>query len=155
MSMGTAMMYALDIQTGETIWQKKMAGNTGMEGDMVESHNGVLVAGVGRGQWSGPPGVGLPVGRAIGVNATDGNALWSYTPECGIWNIMALFPDEDTTVFMDYCGGLYRVNLYDGSLIWKHPGSNWSMTDGGNTLGPDGNVYTCSNAPNSQMTMNG
>merc|ERR1719210_233002 len=49
----SAMMYALDLWTGETIWQRQ-------EGDMVEAHNGVLVGAVGRGPWYGPPGVGLP-----------------------------------------------------------------------------------------------
>lgn len=35
--MATALMYALDIQTGETIWQNKVAGATGEEGDMVKA----------------------------------------------------------------------------------------------------------------------
>jgi len=147
-----AEMYSLDLQTGNIMWKKKVADTTGKEGDMVEANNGVVIAGVDQAPWTKPV-VGIPSKRAIGVNASNGEQLWSYTPECGIWNIMALFPDEDTTIFMDYCGGLYRLNLYDGSLIWKTSGSAWSMTDGGSTLGADGSVYTCSNAPYTMQTM--
>jgi len=152
MQMMSANMYSLDLQTGNVIWKKKIAGTTGKEGDMVEAHNGVVVAGVDEAPWTNPL-VGIPSKRAIGVNASNGEQLWSYTPECGLWNVMALFPDEDTTIVMDYCGGLYRLNLYDGSLVWKTPGSFLSMTDGGSTLDPDGNVYTCSNGPLTMATM--
>merc|ERR1740138_640859 len=138
MQQGSATMYSLNLQTGDTRWMKKIATKTGQEGDMMEANNGVLVTAVDQSPpWLNPE-VGIPAKRAIGVNATTAEELWSYTPECGIWNIMALFPDDDSTIFMDYCGGLYRVNLYNGSLIWKTPGSPISMTDGGTTLGLDG-----------------
>mmetsp|Transcript_149311 Transcript_149311/g.362639 ORF Transcript_149311/g.362639 Transcript_149311/m.362639 type:complete len:534 (-) Transcript_149311:48-1649(-) len=146
MQMGLAQMYALDLRTGATLWSRKEALFTGIEGDMVEAHNGVVVAAVDMVGLPAP--TGAPAKRAIGVNASNGQTLWSYTPECGIWNIMALFPDEDTTIFMDYCGGLYRLGLYSGSLIWKHSGSPESNTDGGATLAPDGSIYTCSDGPN-------
>lgn len=64
-------------------------------------------------------------------------------------NIMALFPDNETTVFNDYCGGVYRVGLHNGTLLWHTSGSKPSFTDGGSMLGPDGSVYTCSNPENS------
>jgi len=154
MQAGSAQMYALNLQTGDSRWMKKISQTTGQEGDMMEAHNGVLVTAVDQQQHWTTPEIGIPAKRAIGVNATTAEELWSYTPQCGIWNIMALFPDEDSTVFMDYCGGLYRVNLHDGSEIWKAPGSFLSMTDGGSTLGPDGNIYTCSNGPLSMVNMN-
>jgi len=74
---------------------------------------------------------------------------------------MGLFPDEDTVNFMDSCGGLYRVGLYNGSELWKRAPDPDAYTDGGATLGPDGSVYTCSDEPGSwkyileQGTMDG
>jgi len=154
MGMMTGNMFALNLQTGETLWQKKVAKTTGAEGDMMEGHNGVLVVAVGQEREWYNPGVGIPSKSALAVNASNGEQLWSYTPECGIWNIMALFPDQDSTIIMDYCGGLYRLDLHDGSEIWKVQGSPGSMTDGGSTLGPDDSIYTCSNAPGTMLTMN-
>eukprot|EP00930_Biecheleria_cincta_P077649 TRINITY_DN6496_c0_g2_i1.p1 TRINITY_DN6496_c0_g2~~TRINITY_DN6496_c0_g2_i1.p1 ORF type:complete len:518 (-),score=58.10 TRINITY_DN6496_c0_g2_i1:540-2093(-) len=150
----SAVMYALDLATGNTLWQKKVALTTGQAGDVVEGHNGVLVVAVDLDLSWDTPQVGMPAKRAIGVNASDGQVLWTYTPECGFWNIMALFPDESSTVFMDYCGGLYRVGLFDGSQIWRVHGSSGSVTEGGSTLGPDHNVYTCSNGQDTKLTMN-
>jgi len=143
-AMMLAVMCAIDLHTGKTIWVSKPAWTTGMEGDMVEGHNGVLVAGVG---WGGELNfkIGTPALRAIGVNASTGKQMWSYTPACGLWNIMALFPDEDSTIFMDRCGGLYRVNLFTGKEIWSVPNAKGGTTDGGSMLGPDGSVYSCSN----------
>jgi len=44
--MQTANMYAVDLATGKERWKKKVATSTGMEGDIVEARNGVVVAGV-------------------------------------------------------------------------------------------------------------
>lgn len=150
----SAVVYALDLPTGKTLWQKKVALTAGQAGNRVEGHNGVLIVAVDLDLKWDTPQVRMPAKRAIGVNASDGEVLWTYTPECGLWNIMALFPDEKSTIFMDYCGGLYRVNLFDGSQIWRVHGSSGSMTDGGTTLGPDRNVYTCSNGQDTKLTMN-
>jgi len=142
MSMVSAEMFAVDLETGKMRWTRKVAQATGMEGDMVEAYNGVIIAGV---DMDGVPGAGgVASKRVIGVNASNGHELWSYEPECGLWNIMALFPDNDTTAFMDKCGGVYRLDLHTGALLWHTSGSVPSFTDGGATLGPDGSIYTCS-----------
>eukprot|EP00440_Ansanella_granifera_P065748 gb/GFBE01071305.1/.p1 GENE.gb/GFBE01071305.1/~~gb/GFBE01071305.1/.p1 ORF type:complete len:512 (+),score=94.08 gb/GFBE01071305.1/:1-1536(+) len=152
MQMMSAIMHAIDLDSGEDVWVKKVGPGTGMEGDMVEANNGVIVAAVE--MFGLPDPIGTPARRAIGVNASTGDELWSYTPDCGIWNIMALFPDDDTVNFMDMCGGVYRLGLFNGSELWKHTGSLFSMTDGGATLGPDGSMYTCSNGPFTVAGMN-
>jgi len=147
MQMNSGQMHALDLDTGQTVWKRRVAQATGQQGDMVTSYNGVLIAGVDVFYRTPEEDGGLWSKRVIGVNASSGVELWSFKPDCGLWNLMALFPDEDTFNFMDSCGGLYRLGLYDGLQVWKNAPDLESWTDGGATLGPDGSVYTCSNEP--------
>lgn len=149
----SAVMSCVETSSGQTIWSRQVAESTGLAGDMVTSNNGVVVAGVGDVDM-GWGAVGWCSERAIGLNASTGDELWAYTPDCGLWNIMGLFPDEDTVIFMDSCGGLYRVGLFNGSQLWKHAPDRDSFTDGGPTLGPDGSVYTCTDEPGSLTMIN-
>jgi len=149
MAMGSAVMTCVDAASGATLWSRQVGESTASNGDMVTSNNGVVVAGVD----SLDIGLGMSgtcSERAIGINASTGDQLWSYTPECGLWNIMAIFPDEDTVNFMDSCGGLYRLGLFNGSELWKRAPDPEAWTDGGATLGPDGSLYTCSDDPGSK-----
>merc|ERR1712187_1031340 len=50
-------------------------------------------------------------------------------------------------------GQVYRMGLFNGSLLWKHAQSLDSYTDGGLTLGPDNSIYTCSDGPHSLSRM--
>jgi len=153
MQMNSGQMHALDLDTGQTVWKRRVAQATGQQGDMVTSYNGVLIAGVDVFYRTPEEDGGLWSKRVIGVNASSGVELWSFKPDCGLWNLMALFPDEDTFNFMDSCGGLYRLGLYDGLQVWKNAPDLESWTDGGATLGPDGSVYTCSDEPYSLTKM--
>jgi len=136
-----ALMFALDIDTGKALWTKKVAWSTGVQGDMVAASSGVVVAGVD--SYHTGSDSGTPSKRVIGVNASSGSKLWTYTPECGLWNLMAMFPDDETTAFMDECGGAYRLGLHNGSVLWKQTQPE-SFTDGGAVLDAAGDMYTCS-----------
>merc|ERR1740121_1668199 len=116
---------------------------------MVTAHNGVAVAAVDHNASYTLGQGGTWTVKVIGVNVSTGDVLWSYMPDCGLWNIMAVFPDKDTFNFMDSCGQVYHMGLFNGSLLWKHEQSLDSYSDGGLTLGPDGSIYTCSNLPGS------
>jgi len=146
------VVFSVDIETGRLLWKRKVSLTTGVESDMVEGHNGVLIVGVD--QATPMSWVGTASLRALAVNATNGAKLWSYVPTCGLWNVMALFPDDFSTIIMDLCGGVYRLNLHTGAELWRRRGDDGSLTDGGSVLGPDGSVYVCSNGPNSYWFMN-
>merc|ERR1719401_933049 len=53
---------------------------------------------------------------------------------------------------MDFCGGVYRLELQTGKKLWHTPAPNSedSMSDGGAILGPNKVVYTCSNPGSSR-----
>eukprot|EP00930_Biecheleria_cincta_P064270 TRINITY_DN4982_c0_g1_i6.p1 TRINITY_DN4982_c0_g1~~TRINITY_DN4982_c0_g1_i6.p1 ORF type:complete len:529 (-),score=78.50 TRINITY_DN4982_c0_g1_i6:177-1676(-) len=151
MHQGLALMFALDLETGREIWTKPVAIFTGSNGDMVEASNGVVVAGVGTIPMAGDGG--RPSARLIGVDSSNGEELWSFKPDCGMWNIMALFPDNETFNFMDQCGGAYRLGLRNGSVIWSKPQNPLSsFTDGGAILDATGDMYTCSSPEGSSGT---
>mmetsp|Transcript_14459 Transcript_14459/g.25558 ORF Transcript_14459/g.25558 Transcript_14459/m.25558 type:complete len:511 (-) Transcript_14459:222-1754(-) len=150
------MMYALDLDTGSSFWSRKVGENRGLVADMVTVNNGVVLAGVDQPDelpegWRVEAGVWSK--RVVGINASNGDELWSYQPDAGLWNIMGVFPDDDTVIFMDSGGGLYRLGLHNGSQLWKRAPDPETFTDGGATLGPDGSVYTCSDEPYSLTKM--
>jgi len=141
MHQGTAQMFALDMETGKEVWTKKVANSTGSNGDMVEAYGGIIFAGVDKVPFLGDGGA--PSGRLLAIDGSNGDELWSFKPDCGMWNVMAMFPDNETLNFMDMCGGSYRLGLRNGSLVWKKPGP-LSFTDGGAILDAAGDMYTCS-----------
>merc|ERR1719401_142128 len=149
----SGMMYGLDIETGETRWSKRVGNAAGGEGDMVTAHNGVAIIAVDHNASLIMGSNGAWTVKARGINVSTGDVLWSYMPDCGFWNIMGVFPDEDTVNFMDSCGQVYRMGLFNGSLLWKHAQDLDSYTDGGLTLGPDGSIYTCSDVAGSKSKM--
>jgi len=147
----SATLLCIDVKTGKVIWQQRVASKVGAAGDMVEAYDGVVIVGVGR-----VPGwrflQGIPSLQAQGLDASTGKRLWDFQPDCGFWQLMPLFPGDDTAILMDQCGGLYRIGLHNGTLVWRAPGSPGSFSDGGAILGPDGGTYTCSMPDGSNLT---
>lgn len=148
-------VYCLSARTGHLFWRKQVYPVTGVGGNMIVGHNGVLLVAAGL-YWV--EGLTMLTGQAndrvIGLNASTGENLWDFKVNCGLWMLMGLFPDEDTTVFMDQCGGMYRLGLYNGSLLWYTAGEPGTLSDGGAILGPDGSAYGCSMAPGTTLVDN-
>jgi len=83
----------------------------------------------------------------MAVKASDGSKLWEFRPDYGFWNLMAVFPGDDTVLFQDQDSRTYRLGLHNGTLLWKNGGDHqlhktWS--DGGAMIGPNGLVYAVS-----------
>eukprot|EP00747_Dinoflagellata_sp_TGD_P141042 gnl/TRDRNA2_/TRDRNA2_176078_c0_seq39.p1 gnl/TRDRNA2_/TRDRNA2_176078_c0~~gnl/TRDRNA2_/TRDRNA2_176078_c0_seq39.p1 ORF type:complete len:528 (-),score=36.30 gnl/TRDRNA2_/TRDRNA2_176078_c0_seq39:71-1654(-) len=162
-------VFALSLDTGNDLWSQKYGDSIGVDTSYVIAYNGVVVtvmdcANILEGGNK----------RVLGLNAENGNQLWEFKPEKPVWNLMPMFPDNSSTIFMDFTGGVYRLGLQDGKLIWHTPApagqqgsflqrlgqsvSNkligalplheQSFSDGGVILGPDGSAYTCSNPRN-------
>lgn len=86
--------------------------------------------------------------RVFGLDVKKGTKLWEYKTDVPVWNLTPLFPGDGSTVFMDFAGGLYKLNLTTGAELWKTlPGCcRSSFSDGGAGLGPKNHlVHTCSN----------
>lgn len=93
--------------------------------------------------WKAPTDGGNE--RIFGLHVSNGSRIWQYTPEVPVWNFAPLFPADGSVVFMDWTGGVYRLNLTTGEEIWKVLAeSNKSFGDGGVALS-ETMVYSCSN----------
>lgn len=137
--------FALDILTGKPRWSRRLAANMGMDTSYVEAHDGVVVLGTVKGQDPIMIGGNLHV---LGLNSTDGSTLWDYEPDRVVWNVMGVFPGDGSVVFMDFTGGVYRLGLHEGTLLWHTPppaDSTNSFSDGGVLLSQNGVAFSCSN----------
>lgn len=145
----SGMMWAANKDTGKLLWSTKIGNDVGMDTGFVTAGEGIVVGC----HDSGPaaPGDSFPTpgsgcNLVAGVNATSGAKLWDFKSDAAVWNLKAVFPQDGSCVFQDMLGGVYRIRLADGKLIWK-AGTPLSlahdMTDGGVGLG-NGIVYSVS-----------
>lgn len=136
--------WAVDRHTGKELWVTKLANDAGADCGYPAGYDGIFVAAAKAGTDPRMQGGNMQV---FGLNATTGGILWEYDVDLPTWNFAPLFPGDGSFVFMDFAGGTYRVDLYNGTEIWKTlpTDSRQSFSDGGATLGPNQMVYTCSN----------
>jgi len=147
--------FALSAETGVPVWRKKMADSSGGDAGYPAAYDGVFVVGAELGNDTANPGGGNQL--VFGLDAASGAELWTFRPQRPVWNFSPLFPGDDSVVFMDFSGGMYRLRLHEGTLLWHVPsrGAIESFSDGGAALAPDGAaVYSCSN-PGSSMGFEG
>lgn len=138
---GTA--FCLSMEDGSVIWETKLAEDCGGDSGYPAAHDGIFVVGAEEGHH--PPNDGGNT-KVFGLNSTTGEKLWQFDPEVPVWNFAPLFPGDDSTVFMDFAGNIYKLHLKSGELIWKTLARDDqdSFSDGGAILGST-YVYTCSN----------
>jgi len=152
---GSRTVFCLSLHTGLPFWSREVFPVAGIGGNQIEANRGVILVSAGEFHVNGLTTMtGKANDRAIGLNATTGEELWQFKVSCGLWMFMGLFPDNDTTLFQDQCGGVYRIGLFDGSLIWYTPGAPGSLSDGAAILGPDGSAYGCSMAEGAKIVDN-
>lgn len=140
----TGNAFAVNRSTGKAVWVTKIAQDLGGDCGYPAAYDGVFVVGGGRGHDRVVDGGNVEV---YGLDVTTGEKLWQYAVDKPVWNLTPLFPGDGSTVFMDFAGGMYKLNLHTGEEIWKTliKDSRGSFSDGGATLGPNGMVYSCSN----------
>merc|ERR1712187_551284 len=56
----------------------------------------------------------------MALNPKTGETLWTFRPDTPTWNLMPMFPMDDTVVFQDQDGKAYRLGLHNGTLLWKY-----------------------------------
>lgn len=140
----TGNAFAVNRKTGEEVWVTNLAKDAGGDCGYPGASEGVFVVGAEMGHDPASDGGNVNV---FGVDAKTGEKLWEYGVDKPVWNLTPLFPGDGSTVFMDFAGGMYKLNLKTGAEVWKTlpETSRASFSDGGATLGPNGLVYTCSN----------
>jgi len=138
---------AFNASTGSLVWQN-MVGDDGAfnDGRSILAVNGMLFTSYGNAQTTNYlGGTGAP--SVIAVNASDGSLLWRWD-EHTVMNFLAAF-HEDSVLFVDDAGTMYRLRASDGSVVWKQapdiaPELMWFGT-GGIAMDMHGNVYATHN----------
>mmetsp|Transcript_50512 Transcript_50512/g.110211 ORF Transcript_50512/g.110211 Transcript_50512/m.110211 type:complete len:481 (-) Transcript_50512:97-1539(-) len=135
-------VFALDMETGKELWVKRPAESIAGDTAYVESYDGLVVTGVD----PSPSGGAM---RVVGLDAKTGGQFWEYKSPEVMWNFQPMFTADDSVILMDIHGGVYKLGLHNGTLLWKanppEASAQQSFSDGGVILGPDGTSYTCSN----------
>eukprot|EP00435_Cladocopium_sp_Y103_P058045 s875_g20.t1 len=139
----TGNAFAVNRTTGQSVWITNIAEDAGQDCGYPAAYDGVFVVGGEKAHLDPDDGNS----QIFGLNANSGEKLWQYRTDMPMWNLLPLFPGDGTTLFMDFTGGIYKLDLHTGKELWKtlHHDSRGSFGDGGAALGPNGMVYTCSN----------
>lgn len=151
-------VFALDLESGAKLWSGRCGENPSCEQDSsyVETYEGAVLVACDRQKRRAP---GIPGNtRVCSLNASTGATLWEYASDRVIWNFLPMFPGDDTFVFQDCHGGIYRMGIHDGQTRWYNPPvqGEYSFTDGGTILGPGGTTaYTCSSLDQGQESTGG
>ena len=116
---------ALDAKTGKVVW------DTLTKGPMIFSgsyYQGRYLRG------------GTDDNTLYCFNATNGNILWTYTPDTEGYFCVGTAVGYGMVYAMNKDGNLYAVNVETGKLVWKYTGPGPLMFPGAPTVA-DGKVY--------------
>uniref|UniRef100_A0A7S1S0J5 Pyrrolo-quinoline quinone repeat domain-containing protein n=1 Tax=Alexandrium catenella TaxID=2925 RepID=A0A7S1S0J5_ALECA len=139
-STNNGFIYAVDMETGFENWAVQASSHDGGEYSQLAAHQGVLITwGDARCQHAPFPACACEKIRAL--NTTDGAVLWNFTADEVLWDMFPQFPDDETVMFMGAEGGLYRMKLQTGELLWRTPLLANSWTDGSQFVASNGITY--------------
>jgi len=130
-------VFALDMKSGTVIWSSKVCERIGGDIASVGVSDGVVVSSSDSPGFEGD-------GKVLGLNATSGEVLWTYSAEAQLWNFMPMFTGEGTFVFQDQIGGVYHLETATGKVRWTAGYKGvWTETwsDGVAMVGPNRMVY--------------
>jgi len=139
-STGDGKIYAVGMETGSTSWVTQASSHDGGEYSQLAAHAGVLIA-QGDKRCQDLPFQSCACAKVFGLNTTDGNVLWKYDANEVLWDWFPQFPDDETVVFMDKTGGLHRLRIQTGEVIWKADGIPTTWTDGSQFVASNGLSY--------------
>jgi len=136
-------VFALNMSTGKRLWKKKAGKASAGDTWSMTAADGMVIAAL-----SSNGGVANDYISAL--DAKDGSVRWSFKPQVPVYNSLSAVRGSNL-VLSDLNGRPYRLNLADGSLIWKsEPGlgvvEEPSFSTGGAVIGPNGLVYVTSNS---------
>mmetsp|Transcript_141701 Transcript_141701/g.440542 ORF Transcript_141701/g.440542 Transcript_141701/m.440542 type:complete len:533 (-) Transcript_141701:108-1706(-) len=133
-------IYAVNMETGVQSWVTQVSSHDGFEYSQLAAHQGVLIT-QGEMRCQDIPFQACACGKVFGLNTTDGNVLWKYDPNEVLWDWFPQFPDDETVVFMDKTGGLHRLMLQTGEVVWRTSGTPGTWTDGSQFVASNGLTY--------------
>ena len=134
-------MAAVNSDDGKLLWQTRACG-------MASGDTHSIIAGEGLVLASCLELRDAKINAAttvVACNATSGAVLWKFRPDMVMYNWIGSI-QSGSVLFSDTLGGVYRLLLRDGSVVWKVPApSPPAGTTGGLTGARNGLAYVSSN----------
>merc|ERR1712232_389647 len=96
------------------IWTNKAVNHIGSENNYATAMHGIVF-----GAGDNDPGQGPT--RIVALNATNGQLMWDYMPNTCLWNFAPQSMSDGTILVMDHSGGVCRLGIHDGKLLWRTP----------------------------------
>mmetsp|Transcript_6857 Transcript_6857/g.18523 ORF Transcript_6857/g.18523 Transcript_6857/m.18523 type:complete len:510 (-) Transcript_6857:243-1772(-) len=137
---------ALDMETGKERWATQISRETAGDTACVFALNKTIISATQMNPETRPDNAHR--NTAIVALNDDGTYRWTFTTKIPTFNFQGSSPGDGTLVFQDHAGGLFRVRLDDGSLVWESGIKDRMMfffTTGAAVCGPNGLVYVSSN----------
>jgi len=133
------VLQAFDTTTGKNLWSKKVANGCGADTWSMTPVGDTLLFPCNIKAWND---------AICAVSSVDGSTKWTYEvpypAKATGFNQMHSVVD-DTIIFSDVAGNVYRVSLADRSLLWLTPNENGTMSTSGVVLGPNNIAYVGTN----------
>lgn len=134
---------ALDMETGKERWATQIAREIETDTACVFAINKTIISAA---KWVEKP---YQVNHAVIALNDDGTHRWTFGSQWPLFNFQASSPGDGTVLFQDQAGGLYRLRLGNGEVLWEsgiRDRREWFFsTAGGPVLSPNGLVYIASN----------
>mmetsp|Transcript_56723 Transcript_56723/g.135093 ORF Transcript_56723/g.135093 Transcript_56723/m.135093 type:complete len:525 (+) Transcript_56723:131-1705(+) len=139
---------ALSTLSGQLVWRLPVTRCLTHDATSLFVENNVLVFGtkdLGRQTSYDDEHGGTNV--VVGMQLRSKEELWTYETDDVVWNFMPSSVGDGTIMFSTSCGGVHRINLHTGALLWKAGrlgdigGASRMCGCGGGVLGPNGKFY--------------
>eukprot|EP00439_Symbiodinium_sp_Y106_P067733 s263_g11.t1 len=135
-------MLAVDANDGKKLWQTPACEMASGDTHTIVAGEGVVLASCLSKSEEKAFGSATTI---VACNAADGQVMWKYRPDKGLYNWIGSI-QYGAVLFSDMNGGVYRLNLKDGSVVWKVPPPAAAVQTTGGLSGADnGLVYVTSN----------
>lgn len=134
------VVLAIDINSGKEVWRKQVGLSAGGDTASMTVVDGLAVAAVTKGDGSGGGNNCL-----VALDLQTGDTRWEHMVEPTMFNAL-LDASEGSLFFADSNGAPQRLNLSDGTVIWKGTDSpQAAFSTGGAVLGPNNVLYVTGN----------
>lgn len=111
---GNYSIYAVDAQTGDELWSKRMPYPVWGSPSAYEN---LVFFGLGRGNFS--DSAAIPAGKVVALNAETGDIVWEHKAKDAVLTAIAIH--NDSVIFGSRDGSVYCLRITDGEQHWQTP----------------------------------
>ena len=111
---GNYSIYAVDAQTGNELWLKRMPYPVWGSPSAYEN---LVFFGLGRGNFS--DSAAIPAGKVVALNAETGDIVWEHEAKDAVLTAIAI--QNDAVIFGSRDGSVYCLRITDGEQHWRTP----------------------------------